>query len=220
MKLERVVHAKGAGAHGFIEVTHDISDLTCAALFNKVGKRAPITIRFSTVGGESGSADTARDPRGFAIKIKTEEGNLDWVFNNTPVFFIRDPAKFPHFIHTQKRDPQTHLKDADMFWDYLGQNPESIHQVMILFSDRGTPQGYHHMHGYSGHTFKFVNADGNFHYVQIHLKKVGGAKTFTNEEAGQLAGDNPDVGIQTLFEDIEQGNFPQWDIFVVRLFRC
>ena len=110
------VHAKGAGAHGYFEVTHDISDLTCAKLFSKVGTKARTTVRFSTVGGESGSADTARDPRGFAIKIRTEEGNLDWVFNNTPVFFIRDPAKFPHFIHTQKRDPQTHLKDADMFW--------------------------------------------------------------------------------------------------------
>ena len=110
------VHAKGAGAHGYFEVTHDISDLTCAKLFSKVGTKARTTVRFSTVGGESGSADTARDPRGFAIKIRTEEGNLDWVFNATPVFFIRDPAKFPHFIHTQKRDPQTHLKDADMFW--------------------------------------------------------------------------------------------------------
>ena len=113
---ERVVHAKGAGAHGTFEVTHDISDLTCAKLFSKVGNKAKATLRFSTVGGESGSADTARDPRGFAIKLRTEDGNLDWVFNNTPVFFIRDPSKFPHFIHTQKRDPQTHLKDADMFW--------------------------------------------------------------------------------------------------------
>ncbi|EMD36620.1 hypothetical protein CERSUDRAFT_84800 [Gelatoporia subvermispora B] len=211
---ERVVHAKGAGAHGYFEVTHDISDLTCAQLFSKVGNKARATVRFSTVGGESGSADTARDPRGFAIKLRTEEGNLDWVFNNTPVFFIRDPAKFPHFIHTQKRDPQTHLKDADMFWDYLSQNPESIHQVMILFSDRGTPDGYHHMHGYSGHTFKFVNKDGNFHYVQVHLIKDGGAKTFDNETAGKLAGDNPDYGIQSLFEDIESGNPPSWTVSV------
>ncbi|PIL27423.1 hypothetical protein GSI_10571 [Ganoderma sinense ZZ0214-1] len=211
---ERVVHAKGAGAHGEFEVTHDISDLTCAALFNKVGKKAPLTIRFSTVGGELGSADTARDPRGFAVKIRTEEGNLDWVFNNTPVFFIRDPSKFPHFIHTQKRDPQTHLKDADMFWDYLSQNPESIHQVMILFSDRGTPDGYHNMHGYSGHTFKFVNAEGKFHYVQIHLRKDGGFKTLTDAQAGKLAGENPDYGIQTLLEDIEAGKFPSWTVYV------
>ncbi|RDX41643.1 catalase [Lentinus brumalis] len=211
---ERVVHAKGAGAHGYFETTHDITDLSCAALFKSVGTKAPLTIRWSTVGGESGSADTARDPRGFAIKIKTEEGNLDWVFNNTPVFFIRDPAKFPHFIHTQKRDPQTHLKDADMFWDYLSQNPESIHQVMILFSDRGTPDGYHHQHGYSGHTFKFVNKEGKFNYVQIHVRKEGGFKTLTDAQAGKLAGENPDYGIQSLFEDIEKGAFPQWTVYV------
>lgn len=170
------VHAKGAGAHGYFEVTHDISDITSATLFKSVGKKVRATVRFSTVGGESGSADTARDPRGFAIKLKTDEGNLDWVFNNTPVFFIRDPAKFPHFIHTQKRDPQTHLKDPDMFWDYLSQNPESIHQIMILFSDRGTPDGYHNEHGYSGHTFKLVKEDGSFVYTQIHIRADGGFK--------------------------------------------
>ncbi|KAH8103289.1 catalase [Cristinia sonorae] len=210
---ERVVHAKGSGAHGVIKVTHDITDLTVASLFSKVGNEAPLTIRFSTVGGESGSADTARDPRGFAIKIKTDEGNLDWVFNNTPVFFIRDPAKFPHFIHTQKRDPQTHLKDADMFWDYLSQNPESIHQVMILFSDRGTPDGYY-MHGYSGHTFKFVNKDGKFHYVQIHLRREGGAKSLDNDTAQRLAGENPDYATEQLFTEIEAGKFPTWNVFV------
>ncbi|VDB95626.1 unnamed protein product [Peniophora sp. CBMAI 1063] len=211
---ERVVHAKGAGAHGYFEVTHDISDLTCAKLFSKVGTKARTTVRFSTVGGESGSADTARDPRGFAIKIRTEEGNLDWVFNNTPVFFIRDPAKFPHFIHTQKRDPQTHLKDADMFWDYLSQNPESVHQVMILFSDRGTPDGYHQMHGYSGHTFKFVNEQGDWNYVQVHVRADGGFKTLDNEQAGELAGSNPDHGTQKLFEAIESGNPPSWTVYV------
>ncbi|KZT37300.1 catalase [Sistotremastrum suecicum HHB10207 ss-3] len=211
---ERVVHAKGAGAHGYFEVTHDITDLTSAALFKKVGTKARSTVRFSTVGGESGSADTARDPRGFAIKIRTEEGNWDWVFNNTPVFFLRDPAKFPHFIHTQKRDPQTHLKDPDMFWDYLSQNPESVHQVLILFSDRGTPDGYHNMHGYSGHTFKFVNAEGKYHYVQIHLRKDGGFKTLDNATAGKLAGENPEYGIQTLVEAIESKNFPSWTVYV------
>jgi len=210
---ERVVHAKGAGAHGYFEATHDISDLSCAKLF-KTGTKSKLTLRFSTVGGESGSADTARDPRGFAIKIRTEEGNLDWVFNNTPVFFIRDPSKFPHFIHTQKRDPQTHLKDHDMFWDYLSQNPESIHQVMILFSDRGTPDGYHHMHGYSGHTFKFVKEDGTFHYVQIHARADGGFKTLDTAKAGELAGSNPDYGIQELFHDIEQKKFPSWTVYV------
>lgn len=211
---ERVVHAKGAGAHGFFECTENVTDLTCASFLSQPGKKSPLTIRFSTVGGESGSADSARDPRGFAMKIKTDEGNLDWVFNNTPVFFIRDPTKFPHFIHTQKRDPETHLKDPDMFWDYLSQNPESIHQVMILFSDRGTPYGYHHMHGYSGHTYKFVNKEGKFHYVQIHFRKKGGFKTIDNDTATKLAGENPDYGIEALHNDIEAGNFPEWDVYV------
>jgi catalase len=211
---ERVVHARGAGAHGYFEVTHDISDVTSAPLFKSVGKKVRATVRFSTVGGESGSPDTARDPRGFAIKLKTDEGNLDWVFNNTPVFFIRDPAKFPHFIHTQKRDPQTHLKDPDAFWDYLSQNPESIHQVMILFSDRGTPDGYHNEHGYSGHTFKFVKEDGSFFYTQIHVRADGGFKTLDNAEAGKLAGENPEYGIQSLFESIEAGKFPSWTVYI------
>lgn len=211
---ERVVHAKGAGAHGTFTVTKDITNLTTMKLFSKVGNTAKTTIRFSTVGGESGSADTARDPRGFAIKVRTEEGNWDMVANNTPVFFIRDPTKFPHFIHTQKRDPQTHLKDPDMFWDYLSQNPESIHQVLILFSDRGTPDGYHHMHGYSGHTFKLVNAEGKFVYTQWHYRADKGFKTLTNGKAGELAGSNPDYGTQTLFEDIEKGEYPSWTVYI------
>jgi len=211
---ERVVHAKGAGAHGCFELTHSLSDITSAQVFQKVGTKAPLTIRFSTVGGESGSADSARDPRGFAIKIKTEEGNLDWVFNNTPVFFLRDPAKFPHFIHTQKRDPQTHLKDPDMFWDYLSQNPESIHQVMILFSDRGTPDGYHNMHGYSGHTFKYVKEDGSYVYTQIHVRADKGFKVLDNQKAGELAGSNPEYGIQSLFKAIEGEEYPSWTVYV------
>jgi len=211
---QRVVHAKGAGAHGYFESTHSLSDITCAGLFQTPGTKAPLTIRFSTVGGESGSADTARDPRGFAIKIKTQEGNLDWVFNNTPVFFIRDPAKFPHFIHTQKRDPQTHLKDPDMFWDYLSQNPEATHQVMILFSDRGTPDGFHQMHGYSGHTLKFVKEDGEFVYVQVHIRADKGFKTMDQHQAGKLASENPDYATQTLFETIEKGVFPSWTVYV------
>ncbi|KIP11279.1 hypothetical protein PHLGIDRAFT_83711 [Phlebiopsis gigantea 11061_1 CR5-6] len=211
---ERVVHAKGAGAHGYFETTHDVTDLSCASLFASVGKKTPVTVRFSTVGGELGSADTARDPRGFAVKFKTDEGNLDLVCNNTPVFFIRDPTKFPHFIHTQKRDPETHLKDPDMFWDYFSLNPESIHQVMILFSDRGTPVGYHHMHGYSGHTFKFVNKEGGFHYVQIHFRIQGGFQTLDNATAGRLAGENPDFGIEAMHNDIAAGKYPTWDVYV------
>ncbi|KAF8649216.1 hypothetical protein AX16_005943 [Volvariella volvacea WC 439] len=211
---ERVVHAKGAGAHGYFEVTHDLSDITSQSLFQGVGKKVRATVRFSTVGGESGSADTARDPRGFAIKLRTEEGNWDWVFNNTPVFFIRDPAKFPHFIHTQKRDPQTHLKDADMFWDYLSQNPESIHQIMILFSDRGTPDGYHQEHGYSGHAFKWFKADGSFVYVQVHVRADGGFKTLDDATATRLAGENPEYGIEKLFNAIESGNYPSWTVYI------
>ncbi|PPQ84676.1 hypothetical protein CVT25_014207 [Psilocybe cyanescens] len=211
---ERVVHAKAAGAHGYFEVTHDLSDITSASLLKSVGKKVRVTARFSTVGGESGSADTARDPRGFALKLRTDEGNWDWVFNNTPVFFIRDPAKFPHFIHTQKRHPQSHLKDPDMFWDYLSQNPESIHQIMILFSDRGTPDGYHNQHGYSGHTFKWLKDDGTFVYTQVHVRADQGFKTLDNATAGRLAGENPEYGIESLFNAIESGNFPSWTVYV------
>ncbi|KAI5815158.1 catalase-like domain-containing protein [Pyronema omphalodes] len=210
---ERVVHAKGAGAFGEFEVTDDISDLTSAAMFSQVGKKTKALARFSTVGGEKGSPDSARDPRGFAVKFYTEEGNHDWVFNNTPIFFLRDPAKFPVFIHTQKRNPQTNLKDATMFWDYLSQNQESVHQVMHLFSDRGTPFGYRHMHGYSGHTYKFTKPDGSFHYVQIHLKTDQGVKTLTNEEAAALASSNPDHSTEDLFTAIEEGNFPSWTVY-------
>lgn len=207
---ERVVHAKGGGAHGYFEATHDLSDLTCAQVFKK-GTKSPVTMRFSTVGGESGSPDTARDPRGFSIKIRTQEGILDWVFNNTPVFFIRDPAKFPHFIHTQKRDPQTHLKDADMTWDYLSQNPESYHQLMVLYSDRGTPDGWANQHGYSGHTFKLVKEDGQFVYIQIHVRAPE-FKTLDGATAARLAGENPDYSIEKLFNQIEGGDYPTWDV--------
>lgn len=211
---ERVVHAKGAGAYGEFEVTHDISDLTCADFLNGIGKKTKCLARFSTVGGEKGSADTARDPRGFAVKFYTEEGNNDWVFNNTPIFFLRDPSKFPLFIHTQKRHPQTNLKDATMFWDYLSTNQEAIHQVMHLFSDRGTPYSYRHMHGYSGHTYKFTKPDGTFHYVQIHLKTNQGVKTFNNSEATAMASENPDWATQDLFSAIERGENPSWNVFV------
>ncbi|GAA5862269.1 hypothetical protein JCM5353_006359 [Sporobolomyces roseus] len=212
---ERVIHAKGAGAHGTFEVTHDISDLTCAKLFSKVGTKVRATARFSTVGGESGSADTARDPRGFSVKLRTEEGNWDHVYNNTPVFFLRDPMKFPHFIHTQKRDPQTHLKDPDHFWDYASLNPESFHQFTILFSDRGgTPDGYRFMHGYSGHTHKMVKEDGSFVYAQFHYKSDQGIKAFTDEEAGKTAGTAPDYSTRDLFEAIERQEFPSWTLNV------
>ncbi|KAF2197625.1 catalase-domain-containing protein [Delitschia confertaspora ATCC 74209] len=210
---ERVVHAKGSGAHGYFKCTDNLGDLCFAEVF-KQGKTCPITIRFSTVGGESGSHDCARDPRGFAVKFRTEEGNWDLVFNNTPVFFLRDPAKFPHFIHTQKRDPATHLgsgDDSTMFWDYLSQNPESIHQVMILMGDRGIPDGYRFMHGYGGHTMKLVNKEGEWVYAQFHMKSKQGIKFLTEQEA---ATKSPDHSQKDLYYAIENGDYPGWDFCV------
>ncbi|KAI9258766.1 catalase [Phascolomyces articulosus] len=211
---ERVVHAKGAGAHGVFEVTHDISDLTKAKFLSHVGKKTPTFLRFSTVGGEKGSADTARDPRGFALKFYTEEGNWDMVGNNTPVFFIRDPSKFPDFIHTQKRNPQTNCGDPDAFWDFLSLVPESIHQVTILFSNRGTPNGYRYMNGYSSHTLKLVDDKGNFKYVKWHFKTNQGIKNFKADEAGALAGSDPDYATKDLFDAIEKGDHPSWSVYV------
>ena len=209
---ERVVHAKGAGAGGYFEVTHDVTKYTRAKFLSAVGKRTEVFVRFSTVGGEKGSADTARDPRGFAVKFYTEEGNYDLVGNNTPVFFIRDPIKFPDFIHTQKRNPATNAKDADMFWDFLSLTPESVHQVTILFSDRGTPYGYRHMNGYGGHAFKWWNEKGEYVWVKVHLKTAQGVKNLTRQEATNLAGENPDHATDDLFQAIGDGEYPAWDV--------
>ncbi|RKP26939.1 catalase [Syncephalis pseudoplumigaleata] len=209
---ERVVHAKGAGAHGYFEVTHDFSNICRSKFLERVGKRTPVFVRFSTVAGEKGSADTARDPRGFAIKFYTEEGNWDLVANNTPVFFIRDPSKFPDFIHVLKRNPQTNLLDANVFWDFLSLVPESIHQVTILYSDRGIPDGYRHMHGFSSHTLKMVDTEGKFKYVKWHLLTDQGIKNLATEEATKLAGTNPDYATQDLFQAIERGEYPSWTV--------
>ncbi|KAI0380315.1 catalase-like domain-containing protein [Hypomontagnella monticulosa] len=209
---ERVVHAKGSGAHGFFECTNPIPELCSADMFSAKGKRCPITVRFSTVGGESGSHDCARDPRGFAVKFRTEDGIWDMVANNTPVFFLRDPAKFPHFIHTQKRDPSTHLTHADdstMFWDYLCNNPESVHQVMILMGDRGIPDGYRFMHGYAGHTIKFVNKQGDWVYTQIHFKSQQGTRFITQEDSSSKS---PDYSQKDLYEAIQRGEYPKWSV--------
>lgn len=211
---ERVVHAKGAGAFGYFEVTHDISQYTKACVFNKIGKRTPVAVRFSTVGGESGSADTARDPRGFAIKMYTEDGIWDIVGNNTPIFFIRDPILFPSFIHTQKRNPVTHLKDANMFWDFISLRPETCHQVAFLFGDRGTPDGYRHMNGYGSHTFKLVNASGQVNWCKFHFKTDQGIKNLSAERADQLAGENPDYAIQDLYNSIANGAPPSWTLYL------
>lgn len=211
---ERVVHAKGSGAYGYFEVTDDVSDLTCADFLSKVGKKTKVFTRFSTVGGEKGSADAARDPRGFATKFYTDEGVIDWVYNNTPIFFIRNPSKFPLFIHTQKRNPETNLKDPNMFWDYLVNNQEAAHQLMHLFSDRGTPATYRNMNGYSGHTYKWVKKDGSFLYVQIHMITDQGIKNLNNDEAVKITGENPDHAQDDLFNAISEGNAPSWTCYV------
>jgi len=209
---ERVVHAKGSAAFGTFTVTHDITKYTKAKIFSEVGKQTDMVIRFSTVGGEKGSADTERDPRGFAMKFYTEDGNWDLVGNNTPVFFIKDAKKFGDFIHTQKRDPQTNLKSPTMMWDFWSLNPESLHQVLILMSDRGTPHGYRHMHGFGSHTFSFINAQNERFYVKFHFLTQQGIKNFTDAEAAEMKSKDLDFAQRDLFENIKEGNFPKWDM--------
>ncbi|MBX9449336.1 MAG: catalase [Taibaiella sp.] len=209
---ERVVHAKGSGAYGTLTVTHDISKYTKVKIFNQVGKKTRLFIRFSTVGGEKGSADTERDPRGFAIKFYTEDGNWDLVGNNTPIFFIKDPKKFSDFIHTQKRDPYTNCKSPTMMWDFWSLNPESLHQVMFLMSDRGTPMGYRHMHGFGSHTFSMLNDKDERVYVKFHFKTRQGIKNFTDGEAVKMKGQDPDYAQRDLLEAIDREEYPQWDM--------
>jgi catalase len=211
---ERVVHAKGSGAYGTFTVTHDITAYTRAKVFSKIGEKTRIFLRFSTVGGEKGSADTERDPRGFALKFYTADGNWDLVGNNTPVFFVKDPKKFSDFIHTQKRDPYTNCKSATMMWDFWSLNPESLHQVLILMSDRGTPKGYRHMHGFGSHTFSFVNANNEIHWVKFHFKTQQGIQNFTDAEAAQMKATDPDYAQRDLLQSIEQGNYPKWTMYV------
>jgi catalase len=209
---ERIVHAKGSGAYGTFTVTNDITQYTRAKVFNEVGKKTRMFVRFSTVGGEKGSADTARDPRGFATRFYTEDGNYDLVGNNTPVFFIKDAKKFPDFIHTQKRNPYTNCKDATMLWDFWSLNPESMHQIMTLFSDRGTPYSYRHMHGFGSHTFSMINAKDELVWVKFHYITAQGVKNFTNDEAVEMAGKDPDWAQRDLVESIDNGDFPQWHL--------
>lgn len=209
---ERAVHAHGTGAFGTFTVTHDISNYTRAKIFNKIGKQTKLFLRFSTVGGEKGSADTERDPRGFAIKFYTEDGNWDLVGNNTPVFFVKDPKKFGDFIHTQKRDPRTNTKSPTNVWDFFSLNPESLHQAMILMSDRGTPQGYRHMHGFGSHTFSMINAENETVFVKFHMLTQQGIKNFTNEEAAVMKGNDPDFAQRDLVDAIDRKEFPRWDM--------
>jgi catalase len=207
---ERVVHAKGGGAHGFFEVTADVSQWTKAKFLSHPGKQTPVFLRFSTVAGELGSADTVRDPRGFAIKLYTEEGNYDLVGNNTPVFFIRDPSKFSDFIHSQKRLPHTNLRSNDMQWDFWTLRPESAHQVTFLMSDRGTPRSWRNMNGYGSHTFLWINAGGEKFWVKYHFKTAQGIDNFTDAEAKSMVAEEPDFHIRDLYNAIANGDAPEW----------
>ncbi|GAB3279435.1 catalase [Sinomonas notoginsengisoli] len=210
---ERVVHAKGGGAFGVFKTTEDVSKYTKAALFQP-DVETEMLIRFSSVAGENGSPDTWRDPRGFAMKFYTTEGNYDLVGNNTPVFFIRDGIKFPDFIHSQKRLPGSHLRDADMQWDFWTLSPESAHQVTWLMGPRGLPKTWRNMQGYGSHTYQWINAEGERFWVKYHFHTNQGVESLTDEEAEQLAGENADYYIQDLYENIAEGNFPSWDLFV------
>jgi catalase len=211
---ERVVHAKGWGACGTFTVTRDITRYTRASLFSHVGKKTELIARFSTVAGELGAADAECDVRGFALKFYTEEGNWDLVGNNTPVFFVRDPLKFPDFIHTQKRHPQTNLRSPTAMWDFWSLSPESLHQVTILFSDRGLPQTVRHMDGFGSHTFSFINAADERFWVKFHFKTQQGHRYWTNAEAAQVVGRTRESTQEDLFQSIERGDFPRWRVCV------
>jgi len=211
---ERVVHAKGSGAYGRFTVTSDITQYTKASLFSSVGKTTDVFLRFSTVAGERGAADAERDVRGFAVKFYTEEGNWDLVGNNTPVFFVRDPFKFANFIHTQKRDPRTNLRSNDMQWDFWSLCPESLHQVTILFSDRGIPKSYRHMHGFGSHTYSLINASGERVWCKFHFKTQQGIQNLMDDEAAALIGQDRETHQRDLFEAIERGDFPRWKVYI------
>lgn len=207
---ERRVHAKGSGAYGKLTITHDITKFSRARVFEAVGKETPVFLRFSTVAGERGAADAERDVRGFALKFYTDEGNWDLVGNNTPVFFVRDPLKFPDFIHTQKRDPRTNLRNPTAAWDFWSRHPESLHQVTILMSDRGLPANYRQQHGFGSHTFSFINAANERFWVKFHFKSMQGVENLTNAEAANVVAGDRESAQRDLFDAIETGNFPRW----------
>ncbi|MFW5685782.1 MAG: catalase, partial [Spirochaetota bacterium] len=211
---ERVVHAKGSGAFGTFAVTHDITKYTRAKVFSQVGKKTELLARFSTVAGEHGAADAERDVRGFAVKFYTEEGNWDMVGNNTPVFFVRDPLKFSDFIHTQKRDPRTNLRYPTAMWDFWSLSPESLHQVTILMSDRGLPVGYRFINGYGSHTYSFTNANHERFWVKFHFKTDQGIRNYTNAEAKQIVGEDRESSQRDLYDAIERGDYPRWNVKV------
>ncbi len=211
---ERRMHAKGSGAFGAFTVTHDITQYTKAKIFSEVGRKTDLFIRFSTVAGERGAADAERDIRGFAIKFYTEDGNWDLVGNNTPVFFLRDPLRFPDLNHAVKRDPKTNMRSAQNNWDFWTMLPEALHQVTIVMSDRGIPKSYRHMHGFGSHTFSLINKDNQRVWVKYHLKTRQGIENLSDAEAAELVGRDRESHQKDLFEAIERGDFPKWDFYI------
>ncbi|QYG07716.1 catalase [Janthinobacterium sp. PAMC25594] len=211
---ERRMHAKGSGAHGTFTVTHDITRYTRAKIFGAVGKQTPMFARFSTVAGERGAADAERDIRGFALKFYTEEGNWDLVGNNTPVFFMRDPLKFPDLNHAIKRDPRTGLRSANSNWDFWTSLPEALHQVTVVMSDRGLPRSFRHMHGFGSHTFSFLNAQNERFWVKFTFKTQQGIENLTDAEAEELVGKDRESSHRDLYDSIENKDFPRWTLYV------
>src|SRR6202166_3772277 len=211
---ERRMHAKGSGAFGTFTVTHDITRYTRAAIFSEVGKKTEMFARFSTVAGERGAADAERDIRGFAMKFYTEEGNWDLVGNNTPVFFLRDPLKFPDLNHAIKRDPRTGLRSAQNNWDFWTLLPEALHQVTIVMSDRGIPKSFRHMHGFGSHTFSMINAENKRIWVKFHFRSQQGIKNLTDEAAAAVVANDRESNGRDLLEAIERGDFPRWTLFI------
>lgn len=211
---ERRMHAKGAGAYGTFTVTHDISRYTKAKLFSEIGKQTPMFVRFSTVAGERGAADAERDIRGFALKFYTEEGNWDLVGNNTPVFFFRDPLRFPDLNHAVKRDPRTGMRSAENNWDFWSLLPEALHQVTIVMSERGIPRSYRHMHGFGSHTYSMINAQNERTWVKFHYRSQQGIENLTDAQAQALIARDRETHQRDLFDSIEAGNFPRWTLYV------
>ena len=211
---ERRMHAKGSGAFGTFTVTHDITKYTRAKIFSEVGKKTDLFARFSTVAGERGAADAERDIRGFAVKFYTEEGNWDLIGNNTPVFFLRDPLKFPDLNHAIKRDPRSGLRSAESNWDFWTQLPEALHQITIVMSERGIPKGFRHMHGFGSHTFSFISAASERFWVKFHLVTQQGIQNLTDAEAMALVGIDRESSHRDVYEAIERKDFPQWKLFV------
>jgi len=215
---ERVVHARGTGAHGYFQLDESLSQYTTAKVLTDTSTKTPVFVRFSTVVGFRGSADTARDVRGFATKFYTEEGNWDLVGNNIPVFFIQDAIKFPDLIHAAKPEPNTEIPQAqtahDTFWDFISLTPESMHMIMWVMSDRAIPRYFSMMEGFGVHTFRLVNAQGQSHFVKFHWKPMLGVHSLVWDEAQKLAGKDPDFHRRSLYEAIEQGNYPQWELGV------